>query len=98
MEQECLAGDGYTIADIAVWPWDGALALDELYGAAQFLSVHEYTHVRRWAQNIAVRPAVRRGRMVNRMTGERLEQLHERHDASDFERRTLDKVKSASGE
>lgn len=93
-QHEYLAGDAYTIADIAVWPWYGVLVLGGLYDAAQFLSVQEYKHVQRWAQQIAARPAVRRGRMVNRITGERSEQLHERHDASDFERRTQDKLQS----
>ena len=91
---ECryLAGDEYTVADIAVWPWYGALAKGLLYGAAEFLSVHEYTHVIRWADEIGQRPAVKRGRMVNRVMGEPSSQLHERHDASDFELRTQDKV------
>jgi GST-like protein len=87
-----LAGDDYTIADIAVWPWYGALAKGQLYDAGEFLSVHEYEHVRRWADAIAQRPAVRRGRMVNRTWGEPSSQLHERHDASDFELRTQDKL------
>ncbi|MFK7888083.1 MAG: glutathione-dependent disulfide-bond oxidoreductase [Gammaproteobacteria bacterium] len=86
-----LAGDDYTIADIAVWPWYGVLARGALYGAAEFLSVNEYEHVQRWADQIAERPAVQRGRMVNRTWGELSEQLHERHDASDFELRTQDK-------
>ncbi|WP_394790675.1 glutathione-dependent disulfide-bond oxidoreductase [Rhodoferax sp.] len=87
-----LAGDDYTIADIAVWPWYGGLVLGQLYGAAEFLSVHEYTHVLRWAQQIAARPAVKRGRMVNRAWGEPSEQLHERHAASDFDTNTQDKL------
>lgn len=86
-----LAGDDYTIADIAVWPWYGVLVRGALYGAAEFLSVNEYEHVQRWADQIAERPAVQRGRMVNRTWGELSEQLHERHDASDFELRTQDK-------
>ena len=91
---ECpyLAGEEYTVADIAVWPWYGALAKGLLYGAAEFLSVHEYTHVIRWADEIGQRPAVKRGRMVNRVTGEPASQLHERHDASDFDLRTQDKL------
>ena len=88
-----LAGESYSIADIAVWPWYGALALGQLYGnAAEFLQTQSYAHVQRWAQQIATRPAVRRGRMVNRSWGELSEQLHERHEASDFENKTQDKV------
>jgi GST-like protein len=91
---ECryLAGDEYTVADIAVWPWYGALAKGLLYDAGEFLSVHEYTHVIRWADEIGQRPAVQRGRMVNRVMGDPASQLHERHDASDFEHRTQDKI------
>lgn len=86
-EVEYLAGDSYTIADIAAWPWYGALARGELYDDADsFLSAQEYTHVQRWAKSIATRPAVQRGRMVNRTSGEPSSQLHERHDASDFVR------------
>lgn len=90
---ECryLAGDDYTVADIAVWPWYGALAKGLLYSAGEFLSVHEYTHVIRWADEIGQRPAVKRGRMVNRVMGEPSSQLHERHDASDFDHLTQDK-------
>jgi GST-like protein len=87
-----LAGDTYTIADIATWPWYGALAKGQLYGAGEFLQVHEYTHVLRWADEIAKRPAVRRGRMVNRTFGDPASQLHERHDARDFDTRTQDKL------
>jgi GST-like protein len=88
-----LAGDSYTIADIATWPWYGTLVRGQVYGdSGTFLSVHEYTHVQRWAEAIAARPAVRRGRMVNRTSGEPSNQLHERHDASDFETRTQDKL------
>src|SRR6202790_1780873 len=87
-----LAGDEYTIADIAVWPWYGGLAKGVLYGAAEFLSVAEYKPVQRWAETIGKRPAVQRGRMVNRVNGEPSSQLHERHDASDFETKTQDKV------
>jgi GST-like protein len=86
-----LAGDAYTIADIATWPWYGALVQGQLYEAGEFLSVHEYTHVVRWAGEIAQRPAVRRGRMVNRTSGPPSGQLRERHDASDFDTRTHDK-------
>lgn len=86
-----LAGDEYTIADMANWPWYGQLVLGRLYDAAEFLQVEDYTHVMRWAKEIDARPAVQRGRMVNRTFGERHEQLHERHDASDFELNTEDK-------
>jgi len=91
-ESRFLAGDDYSIADIASWPWYGNLALGKLYGAGTFLSVDSYTHVQRWAHEIFERPAVRRGRMVNRTFGDPSEQLHERHDASDFEHRTQDKI------
>ena len=87
-----LAGDDYTIADIAVWPWYGALAKGQLYEAGEFLQVHTYTNVLRWADRIAQRPAAQRGRMVNRTWGEPSSQLHERHDASDFDTRTQDKL------
>jgi len=87
-----LGGGDYTIADMAVWPWYGSLVLGQLYDAAEFLSVHEYTHVLRWAQQIAERPAVQRGRKVNRTWGEPFEQLHERHAASDFDTQTQDKL------
>lgn len=79
-----LVGDDYTIADIAAWPWYGALARGEVYGAGEFLAVNEYGNVQRWAEEIAQRPAVRRGRMVNRTWGDPAGQLPERHDASDF--------------
>jgi GST-like protein len=94
-ESEYLAGDDYTIADIATWPWYGGLVRGALYGAAEFLSVQDYVHVRRWADAIAERPAVKRGRMVNRTFGDPAEQLHERHDASDFETKTQDKLELA---
>ncbi len=94
-ENEYLAGGDYTIADIAVFPWYGGLVKGWSYGAAEFLSVHEYKHVQRWAEQIYSRPAVKRGRMVNRMTGELSEQLHERHDASDFDTKTQDKLQAA---
>ncbi|CAL8477578.1 glutathione-dependent disulfide-bond oxidoreductase [Caballeronia sp. S22] len=87
-----IAGDAYTIADIAIFPWYGGLVNGWLYDAAEFLSVHEYRHVRRWADTIGARPAVQRGRMVNRTFGEPSTQLHERHDSSDFTTRTQDKV------
>ncbi len=87
-ESEYLGGRDYTIADIAVWPWYGGLVKGWLYDAAEFLSVHEYRNVQRWADAVGERPAVVRGRMVNRVTGEPSSQLRERHDASDFEART----------
>jgi GST-like protein len=91
-EARYLAGDEYTLADIAVWPWYGALAKGLLYSSGEFLQVNEYTHVRRWTDEIAQRPAVKRGRMVNRTWGDPASQLHERHDASDFDTMTQDKV------
>ena len=91
-----LAGDEYTIADMAVWPWYGTLVKGQLYEAGEFLSVHEYKHVLRWTDEIALRPAVQRGRKVNRTWGEPSSQLHERHDASDFDLRTQDKLAPAS--
>jgi GST-like protein len=85
-KNEYIAGDEYTIADMAIWPWYGSLAKGVLYGAAEFLSVHEYKHVNRWTDLIAKRPAVQRGRMVNRVWGDPESQLPERHDAADFDR------------
>jgi GST-like protein len=90
-----LAGKDYTIADIAVWPWYGGLVKGLLYGAGEFLSVQDYTNVQRWADQIAARPAVQRGRMVNRITGDAASQLHERHDAGDFDTKTQDKLSPA---
>jgi len=94
-ESEYVAGADYTIADIAIWPWYGGLVKGWQYGAAEFLSVHEYKNVVRWADAIHARPAARRGRMVNRIVGEPSMQLHERHDAGDFETKTQDKVGGA---
>jgi len=91
-ESEYLGGSEYTIADIAVWPWYGALAKGLVYGAGEFLQVQDYKHVQRWTDQIAARPAVKRGRMVNRSWGEPASQLHERHDAGDFDTRTQDKL------
>jgi GST-like protein len=91
-DNEYLAGHEYTIADMATWPWYGALAKGLIYGAGEFLSVHEYKNVQRWTDAIAKRPAVKRGRMVNRISGDPASQLHERHDASDFETKTQDKI------
>ena len=85
-----MCGDEYTIADMAIWPWYGVLVQGGLYEAAEFLDVESYVHVQRWAKQIAERPAVQRGRMVNRAWGELTEQLHERHDASDFTTKTQD--------
>ncbi len=86
-ERPYLAGEEYSIADMAVWPWYGALAKGQLYEAGEFLQVQEYTHVIRWADQIAQRPAVQRGRIVNRTWGEPGKQLAERHEASDFDRK-----------
>ena len=94
-ESEYLAGDDYTIADIAVFPWYGGMVEGWLYSAAEFLSVQDYTNLRRWADTIGARPAVKRGRMVNRPFGELSEQLRERHDADDFNTRTQDKLEQA---
>ena len=87
-----MAGGDYTIADMAIWPWYGALAAGKLYEAGKFLDVESYVNVQRWTEEINARPAVKRGRMVNRTWGEPEGQLHERHDASDFELRTQDKI------
>lgn len=92
-EHRFIGGDNYTIADMAIWPWYGSLAKGERYDSGEFLQVHEYTHVIRWADEIEARPAVQRGRMVNRVMGPLETQLHERHDASDFLHRTQDKLK-----
>jgi GSH-dependent disulfide-bond oxidoreductase len=93
-ETEYLAGEDYTIADMAVWPWYGGLAKGWLYEAAEFLQVQAYKNVQRWADAIWQRPAVQRGRMVNRVVGDLSGQLHERHDASDFDTRTQDKLEA----
>ncbi len=90
-EHRFVAGNDYNIADIAVWPWYGTLVKGELYEAGEFLSVHEYTHVLRWSNEIALRPAVQRGRKVNRAWGEPSSQLLERHNAGDFDTNTQDK-------
>ena len=95
-ETPYLAGDDYTIADMAVWPWYGGLAKGLLYGGGEFLSVQEYKNVQRWADTIGQRPAVRRGRIVNRLQGDPAAQLHERHDASDFDTKTQDKLAAAN--
>ncbi len=91
-EREFVAGADFSIADMAIWPWYGQLALGRQYGAGEFLAVEDYANVQRWAKAIDARPAVQRGRMVNRMTGEPAEQLRERHDAADFATKTQDKL------
>jgi GST-like protein len=91
-ENDYLAGDEYSIADMAVWPWYGGLVLGKLYDAAEFLDVKSYKNVLRWTNTIAARPAVKRGIKVNRTWGDLANQLHERHDASDFELKTQDKL------
>ncbi len=97
-ENEYIAGADYTIADMAIWPWYGALAKGLVYDAGEFLQVQEYRNVQRWTDQIAARPAVKRGRMVNRVMGEPSSQLRERHDASDFDLRTQDKLEAEAAE
>ncbi|RZL82500.1 MAG: glutathione-dependent disulfide-bond oxidoreductase, partial [Sphingomonas sp.] len=97
-ESEYLGGGEYSIADMAVWPWYGALVTGLVYDAAEFLQVTEYRNVLRWTDLIAARPAVARGRMVNRIMGDPSSQLHERHDASDFATRTQDKIDAAAAD
>ena len=97
-ESEYLGGDEYSIADMAVWPWYGALVKGLVYDAAQFLQVNDYKNVLRWADLIAARPAVARGRMVNRVMGDPSSQLPERHDAGDFDTRTQDKLDAAAAD
>ncbi|CAN7310739.1 glutathione-dependent disulfide-bond oxidoreductase [Rhizobium sp. LjRoot98] len=95
-DNQFMAGSEYTIADMAIWPWYGNLALGQAYGdAGTFLDVQSYKNVQRWTAEIAARPAVKRGRMVNRTSGDPSEQLHERHDASDFDTKTQDKIVKA---
>ena len=94
-ESQYLGGDDYSIADIAVWPWYGALVKGLVYEAGTFLQVQDYKNVQRWTDQIAERPAVKRGRMVNRVMGDPTSQLHERHEASDFDTKTQDKVTAA---
>jgi GSH-dependent disulfide-bond oxidoreductase len=91
-DNEYLGGSEYSIADIAVWPWYGGLVKGLLYGGGEFLSVQDYKNVQRWTDQIAKRPAVRRGRIVNRVSGDPASQLHERHDAGDFDTKTQDKI------
>ena len=97
-ESRFLGGDEYTIADMATWPWYGALAKGVLYESGEFLQVSEYKNVLRWTDEIAQRPAVKRGRMVNRAFGEPSQQLHERHEASDFDTKTADKLAAAKAD
>ena len=94
-EHEFVAGDAYTIADMAIWPWYGGVVKGWLYEAAEFLDVQSYRNVVRWADQIFSRPAVQRGRKVNRITGDPADQIHERHDASDFDTKTQDKIAGA---
>src|SRR5205807_1894056 len=94
-ESEYVAGPSYTIADMAIWPWYGGLVKFNSYGGSEFLSAQEYKNVNRWADQIYARPAVKRGRMVNRTAGDPSEQLHGRHDASDFDTKTQDKLAAA---
>jgi GST-like protein len=96
-ESEYVAGPDYTIADIAIWPWYGALAKGVLYEAGEFLQVQDYRNVQRWTEAVSARPAVKRGRMVNRVMGDPSSQLHERHDAGDFDTKTQDKLQPAEG-
>ena len=96
-ERPYIAGETYSIADMAIWSWYGQLVLGRLYGAAEFLDVESYKAVQRWAKDIDARPAVSRGRMVNRTFGERETQLHERHDAGDFDTKTQDKLDVSDG-
>jgi GST-like protein len=92
-DHQFMAGDEYSIADIAIWPWYGAVVKGVIYGdSGTFLDAASYKNVNRWTNEIAVRPAVKRGRMVNRTQGEPSSQLHERHDASDFDTKTQDKI------
>ena len=95
-DNEFVAGADYTVADMAIWPWYGAVVSGEAYNAGEFLQVQEYRHLKRWADAIGERPAVKRGRMVNRVMGEPASQLHERHDAGDFDTRTQDKIAPVS--
>jgi GSH-dependent disulfide-bond oxidoreductase len=95
-EREFMAGDEYSIADMAIWPWYGALVKGLVYEAGEFLQVADYKNVIRWTDQIGARPAVKRGRMVNRIMGDPASQLHERHDASDFDTKTQDKIAPAA--
>lgn len=96
-DNKFICGDEYTIADMAIWPWYGALVMNKVYEAAEFLDASSYKHVNRWTEEVGNRAAVRRGRMVNRANGPLEEQLRERHDASDFENKTQDKIEALEG-
>jgi GST-like protein len=93
-ESEYIAGDEYSIADMAIWPWYGNVAQGQAYDSGEFLSVQDYKHLQRWTAMIAERPAVQRGRMVNRTAGDPASQLRERHEASDFATKTQDKLEA----
>jgi GST-like protein len=93
-DRQYVAGDEYTIADMAIWPWYGGLVIFNQYEAQEFIDAKSYTNVVRWAEEIHARPAVKRGRSVNRVRGEPHEQLHERHDAGDFQTKTQDKIEA----
>ncbi|MBA4755003.1 MAG: glutathione-dependent disulfide-bond oxidoreductase [Sphingobium sp.] len=95
-DNDYMAGDEYSIADMAIWPWYGGVVLGRAYDAVEFLDAGSYTHVQRWARQIDARPAVARGRIVNKTSGPLNEQLHERHDAGDFATRTQDKLEGAA--
>ena len=97
-EHTYIAGDDYTIADMAIWAWYGALALNKVYDAGEFLDVKSYKNLQRWTAEIGARKAVQRGRMVNRRNGPLQEQLRERHDASDFDTKTQDKLEAAQAD
>ncbi|GAA3965250.1 glutathione-dependent disulfide-bond oxidoreductase [Allohahella marinimesophila] len=97
-ENRYMAGDDYSIADMAIWPWYGALVTNKVYEAAEFLEAHTYKNVLRWTDELEQRPAVKRGRMVNRTWGDPAEQLYERHDARDFDTKTQDKIETSKGE
>ena len=97
-EHRYMCGDEYTIADISIWPWYGAVVLNRVYNAAEFLDAGSYKHLGRWTHEIAKREAVQRGRMVNRTSGAPEEQLRERHDADDFDGKTQDKIEASGGE
>jgi len=96
-DNQYMCGDEYTIADIAIWPWYGAVVLNRVYDAAEFLDAGSYKNLGRWTHEIDARDAVRRGRMVNRYSGPLEEQLRERHDATDFESKTQDKIEASKG-
>jgi GST-like protein len=96
-ESEYVAGPDYSVADMAIWPWYGVLAQGEVYNAGEFLQVADYANLQRWTAQVAARPAVQRGRMVNRTMGDPSSQLHERHEASDFETKTQDKLEGGDG-